>query len=82
MQIIDMFFYFLCLTKNMRGSFAEKIFKHPSFIILPNDMLGGFVYEGCISIKVGVGNGLGKCSGNDYVSLTGFFMEELSHRRY
>ena len=65
----------LCLTKNIRGSFAEYMLKHYPSVILCYDVLGVFVGEGCGSTKGGVGNGLGECLGHDDVSLTGFFME-------
>ena len=65
----------------MRGYFAEYMFKYYPFIILRDELLEGFVGEGCDRTKDGIGNGLGKSSVHDDVSLTGFVMEELYHRR-
>ena len=66
----------------MRGYFAEDMFKISPYFILRDDFLKGFLGEGCSGTKDGVGNGLGKLSGNDDADLAGFFMEEFSHRRY
>ena len=65
----------------MRGSFAEDTFKNSPYIILCDGVLKVFVGKGCVRTKDGVGNGLGKCSRHNDVSLTGFVMEDLSHRR-
>ena len=44
----------------MRESFAEDMFEHSTDIILCDEMLEGFVDEGCIRAKDGVGVGFGK----------------------
>ena len=44
-------------------------------------MLEVIVGEGCSVEDDGVGDGLGKCSGNDGTCLAGFVMEVISHRR-
>ena len=76
-----MFLHTLRLTTKMRGSFSEKMFKHYPAVILCDDMLEVFVGGECSRKKDGVGNGLGKCSGYNNVSLKVFVMEELFHRR-
>ena len=43
-------------------------------------MLEVIVGEGCSVEDDGVGDGLGKCSGNDGTCLAGFVMEVISHR--
>ena len=65
----------------MSGSFVDNMLNNSLNIILFDDVLGGFVGEGCSRTKDGIGDGLGKWLGHDYVSLTGFVMEKLSHRR-
>ena len=58
----------------MRGSFTEDMFRHSPFDILHDDMLEGFVGEGCSRMKYVVGNLLGECPGHNDVSLTRFVM--------
>ena len=58
------------------------MFKYSPSIILRNYLLEVFVGEGCGRKKDGVGDCLGKLLGHDDVILTGFFIEEVSYRRY
>ena len=64
-----MFWNILRLTTNMRESFVEDMFKHSPSIILSDVVLEGFVGQGYGRTKYGIGNGRGKCSGHDDVSL-------------
>ena len=58
----------------------DMLNNYPS-IILRDDVVEGFVVEGCFRTKDGVGNGFGRCSVNDNVGLNEFLMEEFSYRR-
>ena len=53
----------------------EDISKRSPYVILRDDVLEGFLGKECIRTKDGVGNGLGKYSGHDDVSLTGFVIK-------
>ena len=53
------------------------MFNYYPSVILRDDVLEGFLGKGCGRTNCGVGNGLGKCSGHDDVSLTGFVVEEF-----
>ena len=66
--------FVLCVSKS---SFTRDL-----KFILRDYVLGVFLGEGCNRNKDGVGNGIGKFSGHDNVSLKGFVMEELFHRSY
>ena len=55
------------------------MFKHSTSVILRDDVLEVFLGS---RTKDSIGDGLVKCLGHDDVSLTGFVMEEFSHRRY
>ena len=55
--------------------------KHSPSLILHDDVLDVFLGKGCVRNKYDTGNRLGKFSGNYDVSLTGFALEEFSHRR-
>ena len=74
--------YILLLATKIRGCLAEDIFKHYPDIILHDEALGEVLGKGCIGTKDKVGNLLDKCLVHDDVGLTGFGMEEFSHRRY
>ena len=58
----------------------EDTFKHSLSVILPDDMLEGFVGEGYGRTNDGIGNGLRKCPGYDDVSLIGFVVEYFSYK--
>ena len=45
-----------------QGYFAEYMFKHSTSVIFCDDVLEGFLGQGCGRTKGGVGNILGKCS--------------------
>ena len=79
-HIIDLFLQILCLTTNIRGSFAEDMFKRSLYVIIRDDLLEGFVGKGYNRMRDGVGNGLGKCPLHDDMTFIGFVMEEFSHR--
>ena len=65
----------------MRGYFAGGMFNHSPSVVLIDDLLGLFVGERCGRTNNVIRGGLSKFSGHDDVSLTGFVVEEFSHRR-
>ena len=55
-----MFLRILRLNTKMSGSFVDYMLKNSPSKILFDDLLGGFVGEGCGRTKDGLGDGLGK----------------------